>query len=133
MFKLLNLMVHIFNCYMIYKISHKKIFSIIYGLNPFVLIEALSNVHNDIFVIAFILLATYFLIRKKNLFVATLFLSLATAIKYFAILLLPITIIYYFRKEKPQTRFIKLYKIWTAICCIFNNTIFNIYARLTSI
>lgn len=110
LFKVLNLVVHIFNCYMIYKISHKKIFSIIYGLNPFVLIEAISNVHNDIFVIAFILIATYFLIRKKNLFVTTLFLSFATAIKYFAILLLPIMIIYYFRKEKPQTRFINCIK-----------------------
>lgn len=110
LFKLLNLAVHIFNCYMMYKVSHKKIFSIIYGLNPFVLIEALSNVHNDIFIVAFILLATYFLIRKKNVLLATLFLSFATAIKYFAILLLPIMIIYHFRKEKPQTRFINCIK-----------------------
>lgn len=108
--KLLNLAAHIFNCYMIYKISHKKIFSIIYGLNPFVLIEALSNVHNDIFVVTFILLAIYFLIRKKDLLIAILFLSFATSIKYFAILLLPIIIIYYFRKEKQLKRFINCTK-----------------------
>ena len=110
LFKLLNLVVHIFNCYMIYKISHKKIFSIIYGLNPFVLIEALSNVHNDIFVVTFILLAIDFLIRKKDLIIAILFLSFATSIKYFAILLLPIIIIYHFRKEKQLKRFINCIK-----------------------
>src|SRR5699024_6382427 len=81
-FKLANLIVHLINCVLVYKITIKKLFLILYGLNPFILFEALSNVHNDIFIILFILLAIYFTIRKKNLFIAVAFVALATAIKY---------------------------------------------------
>ena len=106
-FKLINVIVHIFNCYLIYKITNKKIFALIYGLNPFVLIEGIACVHNDMFVVLFILLTLYFLLKRKNLVVALIFLALATTIKYFPILLLPFIIIYYFRKEKPLKRFVK--------------------------
>ena len=104
-FKLINVIVHIFNCYLIYKITNKKIFALIYGLNPFVLIEGIACVHNDMFVVLFILLTLYFLLKRKNLIVSLVFLALATTIKYFPILLLPFIIIYYFRKEKPLKRF----------------------------
>lgn len=106
-FKLLNAFVHLCNCYLIYKISHKKIFTLLYGLNPLVLIEGIACVHNDIFVVLFMLLALYFLTKKKNLVATVAFLAIATAIKYFAIILLPFVIIYYFRKEKPLKRFEK--------------------------
>lgn len=99
-FKLFAVCVHILNTYLIYKICKKKIFSVIYGLNPFILIEAIANVHNDIYVVFFVLLCLYFLIRKKNLLLSIFMLALATCIKYFTILLLPFIIIYYFRKEK---------------------------------
>ena len=33
---------------LIYKITKKDLFVLLYGLNPFVLFEALVNVHNDI-------------------------------------------------------------------------------------
>lgn len=106
-FKLLNVFVHLCNCYLIYKISHKRIFTLLYGLNPLVLIEGIACVHNDIFVVLFMLLALYFLTQKKNLVATVVFLAIATAIKYFAIILLPFVIIYYFREEKPLKRFEK--------------------------
>lgn len=106
-FKLLNAFVHLCNCYLIYKISHKKTFTLLYGLNPLVLIEGIACVHNDIFVVLFMLLALYFLTKKKNLVATVAFLAIATAIKYFAIILLPFVIIYYLRKEKPLKRFEK--------------------------
>lgn len=96
---------HLVNCYLIYKISHKKLFTCLYGLNPFILIEGIACVHNDLFVVLFILLAMYFLTKKKNLVLTVTFLAMATAIKYFAIILLPFVIIYYFRKETPWKRF----------------------------
>ena len=99
-FKLINLMIHILNCYLIYKISNMKKFVIIYGLNPFILLEFIGNVHNDIIVVFFILLTLYFLCKKKNLLLSILFLAIATGIKYFSVLLLPIIILYYFRDEK---------------------------------
>lgn len=109
-FKILNIILHLLNCYLIYKISHKKLFVLLYGLNPFILIEGLMSVHNDMFVVFFILLALYFLIKKKNLALSVISLALASGIKYFAILLLPFFIIYFFRKEKVSKRFIECIK-----------------------
>lgn len=103
-FKIFNMLIHILNCYVIYKLTGKKIFVLLYGLNPYMFIEGIANVHNDIYVVAFILASLYFLLKKKKLIVSIVFLALATAIKYFAILLLPFIIIYYFRDKKPTER-----------------------------
>lgn len=109
-FKIVNLIIHIFNCYLIYKLTGKKVFAIIYGLNPFILIEAIMCVHNDIFVILFTLLSLYFMLKKRKLAISMGFLALATGIKYFSIMLLPFMLIYYFRKEKPLIRFVNCLK-----------------------
>lgn len=109
-FKLANLMIHLLNCYLIYKITGKKIFALIYGLNPFILIEGIMAVHNDIFVILFTLLSLYFMLKKKKPVISMMFLAVATGIKYFSILLLPFMLIYYFRKEKPLNRFLNCIK-----------------------
>lgn len=108
-FKLLNLVIHLVNCYLIYKLSNKK-FAVLYGLNPFILLEFLANVHNDIIVVFFVLLALYMLKRKK-IVPSVIFLAIATGIKYFTILLLPVIIIYHFRKEeKLSIRFLKCFQ-----------------------
>lgn len=99
-FKLLNLIIHIANCYLIYIISGKKKFTVIYGLNPYIFLEFVANAHNDIIIVFFVLLTLYFLIKRKNIVVSILFLALATGIKYFTILLLPIAILYHFREEE---------------------------------
>ncbi len=104
LFKIANILVHILNTILIYKITRKKLFMIIYGLNPFILFEAISNVHNDIFIILFILLGIYFTIRKKNLFLAVCFIAMATAIKYLAILILPFLVLYYVRNADVKQR-----------------------------
>ena len=106
-FKIINLLIHIGNCYLLYKISKKKIFALLYGLNPFILIEGIANVHNDLFVIFFLLLSLYQLLNKKSLILSILYLALATDIKYFTILFLPFIIIYYFRNQDVKTRIIK--------------------------
>lgn len=106
-YKLVNVIVHIANCYLIYKISNKKIFAIIYGLNPFILLEFIGMVHNDIIVVFFVLLALYFALKKKNIFLSVLFLAIATGIKYYTILLLPVVVLYHFRKEKTGKKFVK--------------------------
>ena len=106
-FKLLNLVIHIFNCVLLYKLSRKKIFPILYGLNPFVLIEGIVNVHNDIFMVFFIILALYMIRVKKKIIPSILFVAFATIIKYVAILLLPLIVIYHCRNEKPGSRILK--------------------------
>lgn len=132
-FKLVQVMVHLLNAYIIYKISHKKLFTCLYGLNPFILIEGIACVHNDMFVALFMLVAMYFLTKKKNLVVSVVFLAMATAIKYFAILLLPFMVIYYFRKEKPIKRFRKMHSIWDFVCCCISHSVLILYTRWTSI
>lgn len=123
-FKISAVIIHIINIYLIYKISRKKVLALIYGLNPFILIEAIANVHNDIYVIFFTLLSMYFLLRKKNLTISVIFLAIATCIKYVTILLLPFIILYYYRKEKRLIiKFEKciLYGVifLLVICCIY--------------
>lgn len=104
-YKLFNLILHIANCYLIYKISNKKkIFTLIYGLNPMILLEGIVNVHNDMLSIFFILIALYFFIKKKKIIPTVIFLSIATAVKYYAILLVPFLVIYHYRKEKISKR-----------------------------
>ena len=119
-FKLVNLLIHILNCYLIYKLTKKLKFSVIYGLNPFILIEFIGNVHNDIIIIFLILLSTYFLLKKKNLNIAIVFLAIATGVKYFTILLLPVAILYHFRKEKSiLKRLARCIQYGIMFLCIF--------------
>ena len=88
-----------------------------YALNPLILFEGLSNVHNEMLVIFFILGALYFLITKKKLLPAIIFLACATAVKYFAILLAPFFVLYYYRKETLVKKI--SYSILWAILFIF--------------
>ena len=117
-FKLCNVLAHMLNCYLIYKISNKKIFTIAYGLNPFILVEGIANVHNDMFVILFILIALYQLLKKKNITLSILSLAMATDIKYFALLLLPFIVIYFYKDKKIKYRILK---------CIQYGTMFGIF------
>ena len=103
-FKLANLAVHIINCILIYKTTKKNLFVVLYGLNPFILFEGLTNVHNDIFIVLFILLALYAVIKKKNLFIAVACIAVATAIKYLAILILPFVILYAVKDKEIKER-----------------------------
>ena len=100
LFKLINIIFHILNCYLIYKITKKIKFSIIYGLNPYILMEFLGMVHNDIIIVFLVLLSLYFLLKKKKILPCVIFLALATGIKYFTLLLLPVVILYYYKDEK---------------------------------
>lgn len=111
-FKIANLMIHLLNCLIIYKITNKKKFIVIYGLNPLILFEALSNVHNDIFVILFILLAIYFIYKKKNIALSIIFIAMATAIKYFTILLVPFIVLYGLKDKEKITEKIKYILIY---------------------
>lgn len=99
LFKFVAIVLHLINVYLIYKITHKKFFVLLYGLNPFILFEAIANVHNDIYVITFILGAMYSFVKKKNIWLTLFFLALATSIKYVAILLAPFLVIYYLKEE----------------------------------
>ena len=119
-YKLVNICVHIGSCYLIYKITNRKKFALIYGINPFILLEGIGNVHNDIIIVFFVLLTLYFLIKKKNIYLSIVFLAIATGIKYFTILLLPVIILYHFRNEKKlEKRFFRCIQYGLMFLVIF--------------
>lgn len=121
-FKLFNLIIHILNCILIYKITKKKIFVLIYGLNPFILFEGISCCHNDIYTVFFIMLAFYFLLKKKNILLSVIMLAISATIKYYSIIFLPFIIIYHFKDKNTKTRFIK---------CIQYGLIFVVIAAIS--
>ena len=106
-YKFVSLLIHVLNCYLIYKITNRSIKHIIlYGLNPLVLIELLSNVHNDLYLIMFILLSLYFMLQKKSKFFSIIFLAFSIAIKYSTILIVPFILLYMYKDEKTIKRFL---------------------------
>lgn len=106
-FKILYLAIFIGCSYLIYKVTKKKFFVALFALNPYVLFEFLTNVHNDIFLIFFILLAIYFIKNKNKLYLSVACIAIATAIKYLSILLLPFILIYGLKNEKIKNKIIK--------------------------
>ena len=123
-FKLFNLIIHLINMYLIYIITNKKkVFALIYGINPFVLFELLSNVHNESLMILFMLCAMYFLIKKKRLIPSIIMLALATTVKYIAILIVPFVVIYFLKDKKVSQRII----ISICMAIIYTLTIVTTY------
>lgn len=121
-FKISSLIIFMASNLLIYKTTNKKFFTVLFALNPFILFEFLSNVHNDIFLVFFILLAIYFIKKKNNIALAVLSLAVATGIKYLSVLLLPFILIYALRKENLKTKIKKiiLYVIeFIAVICMF--------------
>lgn len=121
-FKIASLITHLFNCYYIYKITLKTKNVIMYGLNPLILVEVLSNVHNDVYLIFMILLAIYFLLKKKNIFISVAFMALSVATKYSTALLVPFLLLYYYKDKTMLKRF--------AYCMIAGVSIIAIVAIL---
>lgn len=127
-FKVFNLGVHILNCILVDKLSNKRLFTLIYALNPLILFEGLTNVHNDLLLICFILIALYFAIKKKNIILSVIALAIATAIKYVAILIVPFVVIYYYRKKSVGKRILNA--LWlTIIFLIVLSAIYLLYTR----
>lgn len=122
-YKIFNLGIHLANCWLVYKITrNNKKYMIMYALNPLVLFEGLSNVHNEILVVFFILVALYFLNNKKKILPAIAFLACATAVKYFAVLLAPFFVLYYYQNEsiaKKVMHSIKLAMVFLIILVVF--------------
>lgn len=127
-YKISAILVHVFNTIIIYKITKKKKFALLYGINPFILFEMITNVHNDLYLIAFILIALYFLLKKKNIYLTIIFMALATCIKYVSVLLIPFMVLYYLKDKKISQKI--LYSFLYALLFIFIMlAVYLIYAK----
>ena len=77
-------------CKIIYKLFNNNVFySLLYALNPFVLITTVVNMHNDTFFLLFLLLAVYSIVKENKVMKSLLFLSLSVNIKFVSILFAP--------------------------------------------
>ena len=116
------------NVYLMYKITNKKVFMLIYGLNPAVLFEGIVNVHNEMLVIFFLLLGLYFFIKKKNILLTVTFFALATLVKYFAILLIPFIILYFYRKETIPKKILYSF-LWAIVFILILTIVYAMYMK----
>gem|GEM_PF-229277 len=100
---------------------------ILYGWSPLVLKEFSNSLHVDTFVILFLSLAAYFVLKEKSILSFT-FLALATLVKYFAgFLLLPLWV-YEWRRNK--NRAIAGLSIYLGLLIIFYTPFLNAGASL---
>lgn len=127
-FKIVAIFIHILNTILVYKITKKEKFSLLYGLNPFILFEMITNVHNDIYLIFFILLSIYCLLKKKNIILTVVFMALATCIKYVSVLLIPFMVLYYLRNEKLSKKILYCF-LYALLFIVIMLEMYLIYAK----
>jgi hypothetical protein len=84
------------SCWAIDKITNKTESLALFALNPLILIESLVSAHNDIVLVAFVLLAIWYLENKKYIS-SWFYLSLSIAVKLMTIFLIPI---FMFKKNR---------------------------------
>lgn len=99
LFKIAAIAIHILTCILIYQTTKRKKLTLLYGINPFLLFEMITNVHNDLYLIFFIMLAIYFWKKRNNILAAVFALACATVIKYVALLLVPFLLLYHFKSK----------------------------------
>lgn len=98
-FKALSGIAYVGICYLLLKLSG-KVSAIFFATNPIILIEAVNSSHLDIVMLAFAILAYYFLTARKVLFSA-LSLVVSIGVKYASGLFIPV---FYWPKIKDATR-----------------------------
>ncbi|MHA1376753.1 MAG: hypothetical protein ACTSRG_00040 [Candidatus Helarchaeota archaeon] len=104
------------NLIMIYLITNELNYEnnykicLLYSLLPLSIIEFAWNAHNETGMLLFMLLSLYFMLKKKNIIntaLSGIFLILAIAYKYFAFVIFPLYLIYYYKKRETKFEFIK--------------------------
>ena len=77
-----------------------------YGTNPIILLHMITNVHNDVYVVLFLLLTIYFAIKRKNIWLALTMLAISVTIKYLTILFFPFLVLYFVQDKKIGIKFL---------------------------
>ena len=92
-FKLFFILIHVFNCVILYNIFKDSRAVFLYGWNPLIVYEFAINGHNDVLIIFFLLLSLFFLLKQSNLgnFVLSwTFLLCSVLMKYTTVIFMPI-------------------------------------------
>lgn len=112
-FKFIIVLFYFAVVYLLWKLSKDLFCSLLFALNPLVLLETIVSGHNDI-VMMFFVLASYMAIRKKKVLLAVCLFILSIFIKYATIVLIPLFI--YLLIDKYRNKHINWEKvyIWSA-------------------
>lgn len=109
LFKVFVGIFYILTVFVFYKLVKNVFYTLVFALNPLILIETLISGHNDIIMIFFILLA-YLFLKQKSYMLSMLFLFLSVLIKYATISLIPIFVFILMRNFNNKQ--IDWQKIW---------------------
>lgn len=106
LFKLMFICFHLLNIYLIYKILRNKIPKytlsgvVFYAFNPLIIIESIVSPHNEVMMLSFLLLAIYFGVINKRIFVSFLALVFSAGVKFTTASVFPLFIIIGFLRKK---------------------------------
>lgn len=116
-FKLFISLSYIGTIFIIWKISKNFTTLLLFALNPLIITETLLSAHNDI-VMIFFALTSFYLLMKRKIFWAIIFIILSILIKYATLLLLPIFIYVSIKKiRKTEIKWDKVFS-YSAILMI---------------
>lgn len=116
-FKLFVVLFYIGTISIIWKISKNFTTLLLFALNPLIIIETLLSGHNDI-VMMFFALLSFYLLMKKRIFLAVIFIIVSILIKYATLFLLPIFIYVSIKKiKKTEIKWEKVFS-YSAILMI---------------
>jgi hypothetical protein len=100
-FKLFNVIFYLASVALLYKMSKNIYYLSFFAFNPLVIFEILVSSHNDIVMMFFALLSIY-LLQKKKIILALIFLVLSITIKFSTIFLLPVILFVIWRYFKNK-------------------------------
>ena len=102
--KLLNGILFFISGLLLYKLTNfdKRIYAI-WFLNPFLIIELLSNSHNDLIMIAFFIIGFFYLTKKKYIS-SSIFIVFSILIKYVSIVTAPLFLL----NKNLKTHYLKI-------------------------
>jgi len=123
LFKGLGVIAYIGSVYCIWMILKKTVIkekilgTVLFALNPLVIIESLVSAHNDIVSVVFTLWALYCLINKKYIRSFIVF-CIGFGIKFLTIFILPAMLYIYFLQKRRKIDWRKMYEISAAFMII---------------
>lgn len=100
-FKILAVLFYLGLIWVIFKLTRSNLSIILFALNPLIIIETLVGNHNDVAMMFFALFA-FFLLKRKLILLACLFLIFSILIKYATVFLLPVFFVAAYKSHKGE-------------------------------
>lgn len=106
---------------------------LLYAFSPLVIFEFFINAHIDVLILFFIVGSIYFAI-KKNVNLSMLFLGLSVMCKVYSLILLPVYMIYFFRRRTDTSAFFLstvFFIVPFSLLLFYSDGIYNIFSQFS--